>query len=75
MKGHRESDSKVEKTSTAGTGHVARSLNDNEEVTRTKNIDRVGKEAAGHTNGHQQKRPPKGPSCEQLVHTQRPTGP
>jgi hypothetical protein len=55
---HEKTDCKVEKASTTGTGHVARSLNDNEEITSTKNIDQVGKEHAGHN-----KRPPtkKGP--------------
>jgi hypothetical protein len=75
MKARWEGDCKVEDSFTTGTGHVAHSVNDNEEVTRTKNIDQVGKEAAGHSNGHQQKRPPKGPSCEHFVHTQRPTSP
>jgi hypothetical protein len=42
--------------STAEAGHVARSVTDNEEITSTKNNNQVGKEHAGHSNGHQQKR-------------------
>jgi|GEM_PF-1889715 hypothetical protein len=38
IKAHGESDYKAEKSSTAGTGHVAHSVNDNEEVTKTRAI-------------------------------------
>jgi hypothetical protein len=41
---------KAEKSSTAGTAHVAHSVNDNEKISGTKNVDQVGKEHAGHSN-------------------------
>jgi hypothetical protein len=66
-----ESDCKVEKSFTAGTGHVAHSVNDNEEITRTKIIDQAGKEPPATATATNKKGLPKGLTCEQLVHTQR----
>jgi hypothetical protein len=59
MKAHGESDCNVAKSFTAGTGHVAHSVNDNEEVTRSQASRFLVEGDAGHSDGHQQKRPPK----------------
>lgn len=52
-------------------GHVGRTMNAHELVSNNNPSIQEGKEAPGHTTGQQSKRPPKGPTSEQNVHTQR----
>ena len=56
-------------------GHVAQANGVHEQVQKTNARPQGRNETLGHSNGPGTKKPPKGPSSEQIVHTQRPTSP